>query len=222
MKIITAPGPVSYPLILATREYRDLDLAFGKGGEERNAYAIADSLTSLIRGGLRIDVVTVKKLMFVHPELRGPRIAVWRRGSAADVLTKALLDRVGLRAELVYADDWNSVLNMLNNGAVQSAVLNLGVLEHDGEFLEDLVNAPGACGAQINGDPQYFIDVYRAGIEIAKKDLTNAVDYIANKLPIRLPRGFIKNILTRVGYGIYNPGNYQEFVEVVRRYGGKE
>ncbi len=222
MKIVTAPGPVSYPLILATREYKDLDLVFGKGNEVRDAYAIADSLTSLIRGGLRIDVVTVRRLMFVYPELRGPRIAVWRRGSAADVLIRALLDKNGLRAELVYADDWDSVLNLLNTGNVQSAVLNLGVLGHDGEFLEDLVGAPGACGAHINGDPQYFIDVYEAGIEIAKKDLAGAVDYIANKLPMRLPREFIKNILTRVEYGIYGPGNYQGFVEVVRKYGGRE
>ncbi|MGC8607879.1 MAG: DUF3834 domain-containing protein [Vulcanisaeta sp.] len=222
MKIITAPGPVSYPLILATREHKDLDLAFGKGGEEHNAYAITDSLTSLIRSGLRIDIVTIKKLMFVYPELRGPRIAVWRRGSAADVLTRALLDRGGLRAELIYADDWSSVLNMLNTGNAQSAVLNLGILEHDGEFLEDLVNAPGACGAQINGDPQYFIDVYKAGIELAKKDLGSSVDYIANKLPIKLPREFIKNILTRVEYGIYNPGDYREFVEIVKKYGVRE
>lgn len=97
MKIIAAPGPVSYPLILATREYRDLDLVFGKGNEEPSAYAIADSLTSLVRSGLRIDVVTVRRLMFVYPELRGPRVAVWRRGSAADVLIRALLDRAGLR-----------------------------------------------------------------------------------------------------------------------------
>ncbi len=146
MKIIAAPGPVSYPLILATREYRDLDLVFGKGNEEPSAYAIADSLTSLVRSGLRIDVVTVRRLMFVYPELRGgPRIAVWRRGSAADVLIRALLDRAGLRAELVYADDWPSVLNLLNTGYAQSAVLNLGgVLEYKGEFLEDLVGAPGA------------------------------------------------------------------------------
>ncbi|WP_367834308.1 DUF3834 domain-containing protein [Vulcanisaeta sp. JCM 16159] len=34
MKIVAAPGPVSYPLILATREYRDLDLVFGKGSDE--------------------------------------------------------------------------------------------------------------------------------------------------------------------------------------------
>ena len=222
MKIVTAPGPVSYPLILATREYRDLDLVFGKGGEEGGAYAIADSLTSLVRSGLRVDVVTVKRLMFVYPELRGPRIAVWRRGSAADVLIRALLDRVGLRAELVYADDWYSVFNMLNSGAVQSAVLNLGVLEHKGEFLEDLIGAPGACGAQINGDPQYFIDVYKAGIEATRRDLAGAVDYVANKLPIRLPREFIRNILARVEYGIYSPGDYRGFVEVVRRYGGKE
>ena len=222
MKIVAAPGPVSCPLILAAREYRDLDLVFGKGGNEGGVYAIADSLTSLIRGGLRVDVVTVKRLLFVHPELRGPRIAVWRRGSAADVLVRALMDRTGLRAELVYADDWYSVFNMLNSGTVQSAVLNLGVLEHKGEFLEDLIGAPGACGAQINGDPQYFIDAYKAGIEAARRDLASAVDYVASKLPIRLPREFIRNILTRVEYGIYSPGDHRGFVEIVKRYGGKE
>lgn len=126
-----------------------------------------------------------------------------------------------MRAELIYADDWPSVLNMLNTGNVQSAVLNLGVLEHrGGEFLEDLVGAPGACGAQINGDYQYFIDVYRAGIEMASKDLNGSVDYITNKLPIRLPREFIKNILVRVEYGIYGPGDYEGFAEIVKRYGG--
>ncbi|ADY01034.1 hypothetical protein VMUT_0824 [Vulcanisaeta moutnovskia 768-28] len=218
MKIITAPGPVSYPLILATGEHKDLDLAFGKGGEEHNAYAITDSLTSLIRSGLRIDIVTVKKLMFVYPELRGPRIAVWRRGSAADVLTRALLDRGGLRAELIYADDWPSVLNMLNTGNAQSAVLNLGILEHDGEFLEDLVNAPGACGAQINGDPQYFIDVYNTGIRIARENPVDSADYVVSKLPIKLPRDFVLNILRRVDYGIYSPGDISGFIRLVRSY----
>ncbi len=51
--------------------------------------------------------------------------------------------------------------------------------------------------------------------------MEDAVDYVANKLPIKLPREFIKNILTRVEYGIYSPGDYRGgFVEVVKRYGG--
>ncbi|WP_243676008.1 DUF3834 domain-containing protein [Vulcanisaeta distributa] len=58
-------------------------------------------------------------------------------------------------------------------------------------------------------------------MEIARKNLEDAVDYVANKLPIKLPREFIKNILTRVEYGIYSPGDYRGgFVEVVKRYGG--
>ncbi|WP_291767391.1 DUF3834 domain-containing protein [Caldivirga sp. UBA161] len=218
MKIITAPGPVSYPLILASRYYRDLDLVFAKGKENESAYAIADSLVSLIKNDLRVDVVTVKGLMFIYPKLQGPRIAVWRRGSAADLLTRALLDRVGLKAELVYADDWYSILNMLNEGKVQSAVLNLGVLEHNDAFLEELVNAPGACGAYVSGNPQYFIDTYTAGIEAAKRSLTDAAEYIARKLPISIPRGFIENILRRVKYGIYDTGNYADFINVVKRY----
>lgn len=53
MKIITAPGSVSYPLILASRDYRDLDLVFAKGKGYENAYAVVDSLLSLIENGLR-------------------------------------------------------------------------------------------------------------------------------------------------------------------------
>ncbi|WP_048062641.1 DUF3834 domain-containing protein [Caldivirga maquilingensis] len=218
MKIVTAPGPVSYPLILASRDYGDLDLVFAKGKETENAYAVADSLVSLIKNDLRIDMVTVKRLMFIYPKLQGPRIAIWRRGSAADLLTRALLDKVGLKAELVYADDWYSIFNMLNRGEVQSAVLNLGVLEHNDAFLEELINAPGACGAYVNGNPQYFIDAYTAGIEAIRKDLTNAADYIVRKLPITIPKEFIENILRRVKYGIYDPGDYVSFINVVKRY----
>ncbi len=218
MKIITAPGPVSYPLILASRDYRDLDLVFAKGKENENAYAVADSLVSLIKNNLRVDVVTVRRLMFIYPKLQGPRIAVWRRGSAADLLIRALLDKVGLKAELTYADDWYSILNMLNKGEAQSAVLNLGVLDHSDAFLEELVNAPGACGAHVNGNPQYFIDAYTAGIEAIKRDLMDAAEYVARKLPINIPKAFIENILKRVKYGIYNPGDYINFINIVKRY----
>lgn len=218
MKVVTAPGPVSYPLILASRDYSDLDIIFAKGKETENTYAVADSLVSLIKNGLRVNIVTVKRLMFIHPKLQGPRIAVWRRGSAADLLTRALLDKVGLKAELTYADDWYSVLNMLNRGEAQSAVLNLGVLEHDDAFLEELINAPGACGAYINGDPQYFIDAYTAGIKAIEKDLANAAEYIVRKLPINIPKRFVENILRRVKYGIYDPGDYAGFINVVKRY----
>ena len=217
MKIIAAPGPVSYPLILATKEYRDLDLVFGKGGEEGNAYAIADSLTSLIKNNLRIDIITVKRLMVIYPELRGPRIGVWRRGSAADILTRALISKVGLGAEIVYADDWYSLSSMLSRGEVNSAVLSLGIVDK-GVFLEDLVNAPGACGAQINGDPQYFIDVYNTGIRIARENPVDSADYVVSKLPIKLPRDFVLNILRRVDYGIYSPGDISGFIRLVRSY----
>ncbi len=217
MKIIAAPGPVSYPLILATKEYRDLDLVFGKGGEEGNAYAIADSLTSLIKNNLRIDIITVKRLMVIYPELRGPRIGVWRRGSAADILTRALIGKVGLGAEIVYADDWYSLSSMLSRGEVDSAVLSLGIVDK-GVFLEDAVNAPGACGAQINGDPQYFIDVYNTGIRIARENPVDSADYVVSKLPIKLPRDFVLNILRRVDYGIYSPGDISGFIRLVRSY----
>lgn len=137
---------------------------------------------------------------------------------APDLLIRALLDKVGLKAELIYANDWYSILNMFNRGEVQSAVLNLGVLNHSGVFLEELVNVPGACGAHMNGNLQYFIDAYTAGIEAIKRGLVGAAEYVARRLPINVPKAFIENILRRVKYGIYDPGDYTNLINIVKRY----
>jgi hypothetical protein len=47
-KVLTAPGPVSYPLIISGK----VELVFGKEGTE--ADAIADSMVSLIGRGSRL------------------------------------------------------------------------------------------------------------------------------------------------------------------------
>ena len=46
--------------------------------------------------------------MFIYPKLQGPRIAVGGL-VAPDLLIRALLDKVGLKAELIYANDWYSI-----------------------------------------------------------------------------------------------------------------
>jgi len=221
MKIITAPGPVSYPLIIAGREFKDLELQFGK--ESRDADAIADSLVSLARRGLRPTVITVRRLMVIYPELRGPNVGVWRRGSAADVLIRAFIDKAGVGdINLVYADDWYSLLNMLNLGQVQSAVLNVALVnDRNAVFLEDAVGVPGACGIYINGEPEPIINVYEAGIELAREDPEGSAEYVIKNLPIKLPKEFVVNVLRRVEYGVFKPSDrdVDRLISIVNTYG---
>ncbi|MFB6469745.1 MAG: DUF3834 domain-containing protein [Vulcanisaeta sp. AZ3] len=219
MKVIVAPGPVSYPLIMATRVIRDLELVFGKEGKD--AYAVADSLVSLARRGLRPSVVTVRRLLVIYPELRGPNVGVWRRGSAADVLIRAYADRLGFGGlNFVYADDWYSLNDMFRSGQVQSVVLNKALVD-GGLSLEDALDLPGACGIYVNGDLQYIIDAYEAGIELVREDPEGSAEYIASKLPIRIPREFIVNVLRRVEYGIFKPSidSVDRLISIVNRYG---
>lgn len=107
---------------------------------------------------------------------------------------------------------------MFNRSEFQSAVLNLGVFDHSGVFLEELVNVPGACDVHMNGNLQYFIDAYTAGIEAIKRGLVGAAEYVARRLPINVPKAFIENILRRVKYSIYDPGDYTNLINIVKRY----
>lgn len=89
LKVIAAPGPVSYPMIASTMKNKEISIDFGKEG---SADVILDSTVSLVRRGIRMDYITVKGLMVVSPDV-GRRIGVWRKGSAADVLARASLTK---------------------------------------------------------------------------------------------------------------------------------
>ena len=72
---------------------------FGKEGE--NVDVILDST---VKRGLKIDYITIKGLTSIYPDV-GRKIGVWRKGSAADILTRALITLNNIKSEIIYIDD---------------------------------------------------------------------------------------------------------------------
>ncbi|AFZ71223.1 hypothetical protein Calag_1523 [Caldisphaera lagunensis DSM 15908] len=214
-KIMVAPGPVSYPLILS-EDKSNISLIFDKEGI---ADAVADSITSLIKRGLNVDFITVKELLTIHPDLRGPKIGVFRKGSAGEILLKALMDKQNIKGEIVYSDNMQDLLHMLNLGEINSAVISIAMVKPK-ETLESIVGAPGACGISINKNESIKTvkEAYELGISIAKKNPEESADKIVSRLPITVSKDFVYKIITRAEYFFKPAGNINSFVELVKKY----
>ena len=212
---MAAPGPVSYPLILA-EDKADISIDFDKEGYSD---VIADSITSLIKRGLKVDFITVKELLAVHPKLKGPKIGVFRKGSAGEILVKAAMDKYNIKGEIIYADSWQQLLNLLNSGELNSAVVSIALVKPE-KTLESMVSAPGACGLSINKKEliKPVKDAYELGINIAKKDPEEAADRIVSRLPVDVPRDFVYKIITNAEYFFKPAENIDSFIELVKKY----
>jgi len=198
MKILAAPGPVSYPIIASKIKNKDIQIFFGKDGNA-NADVILDSTVSLVRRNLKIDYITIKGLMVISPDI-GKKIGVWRKGSAADVLTKALLREKNINSELIYANEMQELVKMLKDRHIDSAVLSSALAK--GKSFEDLLNIPGSCGAKVYNNEDEFIRLYTEGIELIKEDPEGSSEFIASTLPVQVPKDFIigsmKNSILKV------------------------
>jgi len=214
IRILAAPGPVSYSLLAYQMKNKDIEISYGKEGS--NADAIVDSTVSLAKRGLRIDYVTVKKLMVISPKLKEGKIGVWRRGSAADVLARALIDLKKLKAEIINKDDMTELLSMLKSGQIDAATLTSAVAK--GDAFEDLLGVPGSCGIHINSSEEKVINAYRQGIEIAKEDPEGVANYIVNNLPIKVNKEFIIGVFKNAEFNVWKGGEFKEFYEIVRKY----
>ncbi|BAB66942.1 DUF3834 domain-containing protein [Sulfurisphaera tokodaii] len=215
IRILAAPGPVSYPLIAYQMKNKDIEIIFGKEGG-KDVDAIVDSTVSLAKRGLRIDFITVKKLMLISPKLTEGKIGVWRKGSAADVLTRATIDLKKVKAELVYSDDMMQLVNMLKNNQISAATLSSALGK--GEAFEDLLNVPGSCGIHINSQEDKVINAYMEGITIIKENLDIAADYIVKNLPIKISKEFVTGVLKNAEFNVYKGGEFREFYELVKKY----
>ncbi len=187
MKVQAAPGPVSYPMIASTLKNKEVKITFGKEGGD-DVDVVLDSTVSLVRRNFRIDYITIKGLMVVHPDV-GRKIGVWRRGSAADVLTRALLAKKGIRADLVYADEMPQLMALLKEGKVDSVVVSSALAK--GKTFEELLGIPGSCGATVLRNEEEFLRLYNEGIEIMKQDPEGSAEYVLSKLPIKVPKEFV-------------------------------
>ncbi|MCG3109007.1 hypothetical protein L3N51_01297 [Metallosphaera sp. J1] len=212
LKVIAAPGPVSYPMIASTMKNKDIMIDFGKEG---SADVILDSTVSLVRRGIRTDYITIKGLMVVSPDV-GRKIGVWRKGSAADVLTRALLEKKGLKGEVVYADDMPKLMEMLNRKEVDSIVVASPFAK--GKTFEELLGIPGSCGASVNGDHEAFISAYSEGIELMKQDPQGVAEYIAKKLPIQANPQMIINLPKTTVLGVERIADNSHFENLIRKH----
>jgi len=214
-KVLSAPGPVSYPLIVSGK----VELIFGKEGTE--ADAIADSLVSLTRRGLRAHYGALRGLLAVYPELRSPT-AVWRRGSAADVLVRVAYKRLGTRDfELVYYEDLSEAQRLLAEGKVRSVVGSTAAL--NGLRLEDLletlgVKVPSSCGLHIvkREAEDAIVSAYLEGIDRIRQDPVGTSETIAEALPIGRPPSFIERVLRSADLFLKRIDDYSDLEAEVR------
>lgn len=214
MRILAAPGPVSYPIIASTLRNKDVEITFGKESGE-NVDVVLDSTVSLARRNLRIDYVTIKGLMVIHPDV-GKRIGVWRKGSAADVLTRALLAKKSISAELVYADEMPQLMALLKDGKVDSVVVSSALAK--GKTFEELLNVPGSCGATVFRNEDEFVRLYNEGIEIIRQDPEGSAQYVLSKLPIKVQKEFIIGNIMNSKVEVTKLNSDVEFKNLIREF----
>ncbi|WOE50077.1 DUF3834 domain-containing protein [Sulfuracidifex metallicus] len=208
INVIAAPGPVVYPLLAANDER--INISFGKEGD---ADAVFDSTVSLVRRGLRIDKVLVKGLMQIVPSI-GNKTAVWRKGSAADVLLRAYLSRSGKKVEIVYVNDQSEIMKLLKSGEVDSAVVSSAFGK--GIRFEDLIpEMPGSCGVHINRNEEVILEAYQKGIEAFKRNPDEASNVVISKLPMKMDPSFVKGTMLNSILGIEHVNDYFGFKNAI-------
>ncbi|MCG2909227.1 DUF3834 domain-containing protein [Stygiolobus sp. CP850M] len=210
MKVLAAPGPVSYPVIVNNK---GIELSFAKEG---TADIVLDSTVSLAKRGLKIHYVTVKGLMTVYPTV-GKKIGVPKMLTAANVLTKALVDIKKLNAEVIGIDDIQKIMESLKKGEIDSAVVPSGVAK--GITFEELLGIPGSCGAHVK--PEFrdqFISLYNEGIDMFKQDPEGFATKVVTTLGGRVSKEFVINVMKNSTFNIEELPNDEEFVKLVRKY----
>ncbi len=206
--VIAAPGPVVYPLLAAEDER--IKITFGKEGD---ADAVFDSTVSLVRRGLRIDRVLIKGLMQVFPSL-GDRIAVWRKGSAADVLLRSYMAKMGKNIEIIYVDDQSEIMKLLKSGKVNSAVVSSAAGKGI-PFEELLPEVPGSCGVHLNRNEELILSAYMKGIEEFKRNADEAAKKVASRLPIKVDPSFIKGTMVNSILVVEKPKDSITFKQLI-------
>ena len=212
-KVIAAPGPVSYPFIVSGKVELVLDKTTG------NADAVADSIVSLIRRGLKIHYGALRGVAAVYPGLDTP-IAVWRRGSAFDVLTRALLELYGVKGEVVYYEDFSEGMDLLRSGRVKAIATSSAIVK--GIKIEDLFKAkgvemPASCGISIQNleKREEVVNAYLEGIERLRQDPEGSAERIASV--VQRKKEFVLGVIKSAELTLYELKDYSAFEALVRK-----
>jgi len=197
LTISTVIGPVSYPIITSTMKRHDVKIYF----DEREADVYLNAVPALGK----VDYFLVSKMLLITPKL-GNKIAVWKKGSANDLLLQLLFKLYSLNPEVVYVDNPNEVYKLYSSGVVDSAMVTVGMAS-EGLYVEDLFrnkgfDLPGICGAKVirNGDD--FESAYQEGIDLFKENPEEVSEYVMDNLPIMRPSTFIRKIMETAVYEV--------------------
>ncbi|BFH72911.1 DUF3834 domain-containing protein [Sulfurisphaera javensis] len=191
-------GPVSYPIIASTMKRHDIKIVFEKS-EDADVYMDAIPLLN------NTDYVLVSKMLLITPKI-GDKIAVWKKGSANDILLQLLVKLYKISPEIIYTEDPSEVYKLYIQGKVDSAMVTVGITK-DGEYIEDLFLKkgfilPGICGAKVNRREEDFVSAYQEGIDLFKENPEETAEYVADNLPIPRPSTFIEKIMTNAKYKV--------------------
>ncbi|MCL4453038.1 DUF3834 domain-containing protein [Ferroplasma sp.] len=222
MKVIAAPGPVCYPLVAAMMERKDIDIEFKKSSDigKEKPDVVLDSTVSLVKSGLPIDYVTIENLSRVAPKL-GYKIGMTRKGGASDILFRAYVGETKKDVEIQYFESMGELMEAMNANKVDTVVVpamdNAGVSIEE-YFKKNNVAIPGSCGATVYDREKDFVDAYNLGIKILKEKPEEAAKFIISHLPMQFPPEFVMNTMKNSDLNVHKPGDYSEFVRLVKKY----
>jgi ABC-type amino acid transport substrate-binding protein len=215
LRVVSAPGPVSYPLIVSQR----VELIFGKEGT--NADAVADSLVSLVRRGLRAHYGALKGLLNVYPDLLSP-IAVWRRGSAADFLVRGAVKLRGYKDfQITYYEEMWEAESLMNGGKVRAIVASSAVVggrKLEGYIEEAGVEVPSSCGLHIinRNAEEELVSAYSEGLDRIKQDPEGSAELVVESLPFPRPKGFVLGVFRSSELFVRELGDYSDFEALIK------
>ncbi|PYB68648.1 hypothetical protein DMB44_01800 [Thermoplasma sp. Kam2015] len=216
IKVIAAPGPVSYPIIAAKSDV--FDIVFDKEGK---GDIVLDSSVSLIRRGINFNVSLIRGLSIISPGI-GRRIAVWRRGSANDVLLRAVLDLENIKADVLYAEDQREIMELLKSGKVDSAVVASPFgsgMKFEDIMIKHGIVMPGNCTAYVRDDlMDLFFSEYQRGVDNLRSDPEEVSKYVASKLPNSVDPKFIAGTIMRSDVSPVRVSDSSSFIETVKKY----
>ncbi|ARM74872.1 DUF3834 domain-containing protein [Acidianus manzaensis] len=196
MIVISSPiGPVSYPLIASTMKRNDFKIEFNTAGDVR-----LDAIPLLEK----TNYVLVRRMLIITPKI-GNKIAVWKKGSANDILLNLILKLYGYKSEIIYTDEPSKVYILYKEGKADSALVTTAVSK-EGVYVEDLLrekgfDLPGICGADILNDSieSDFVSIYNEGIDLFKENIEETAEYVAeylaDNLSVYRPSMFIQSII---------------------------
>ena len=216
IKVLAASGPVSYPII-AARDSR-FDIVFSREGD---ADVVLDSSVSMIKRGLRANISLISGLSGFMPKI-GNRVAIWRKGSAGDVLARAVLSLKGMSPDLIYVEDQARIREMLSSGEVDSVVTSVAngrIITFEELLAEHGIEMPGSCVSKVTEPVRRdFIEAYKEGLRNFREIPIESSDFVASVLPVKTSPEFIRNAILGSRTAVKEIGDDVEFTNLVRKF----